>query len=101
MTGCVAINPTSTANLRAQDGSTRTEPKTMLNYSDAQFGASPTWQDGQEIIFTNCSMIDGEGREWNTGARAATAVGKPARPTTALSLSYPGDYGCARITLLK
>jgi hypothetical protein len=91
MTGCIAINPNSTSEPRAQDSGPEVV-KTMLNYNNATFGASPTWPDGAEIIFTNCSMIDGAGYEWNTGAKGAS-VTLPANPD--------GDKGYARITKLN
>jgi hypothetical protein len=100
MTGCVAITPTSAANPRAQDGSTRTEPKRMLNYSNNVFGPSLTWQDGQEIIFTNPSMVDGQGYQWNTGAKAGSATGMPNHANPSATMTGNSGNGYARITLL-
>ena len=69
MTGCVAIDPTSISESRAQDSATGTE-KTSLNYNTSLFGASPTWQNGAEIIFTNTSMTAGN----RTGDGYATII---------------------------
>jgi hypothetical protein len=99
MKGCVAINPASTSEPRAQDtnGSTAS-----LNYSNSDFGTSLTWKDGDEIIFTNISMIDGDGHEWNTGAKAATVAGMPDwRKTDGSKMTGNTGHGHARITLLK
>ncbi|MDR2388775.1 MAG: hypothetical protein LBD89_03185 [Tannerellaceae bacterium] len=63
MTGCVAIDPTSNVS-----GNPRTHTgEVSLRYSNSVFGASPTWNNNEEILFTNPSMIDGQGYEWNTG----------------------------------
>ncbi|MDR1500279.1 MAG: hypothetical protein LBI58_04795 [Tannerellaceae bacterium] len=76
MTGCIAIDPTNYGFPRAQD---KIGYDASLNYSDAEFFTSPTWPDGAEILFTNVSMIDGSGYEWNTGVKGAIPVGLPAR----------------------
>jgi hypothetical protein len=100
MTGCVAIDPTNTENpRRAQDPSLRTEPKTMLNYSDAQFGLSPTWADNDEIIFTNPSMVDGAGYEWNTGTRGSQT--NMPNPAGGANITGNTGNGYARITRLN
>ena len=94
MAGCRAINPSSTSNPRATDGM-----DTALNYSDTDFGAtSPTWANGADIVFTNCSMIDGEGYEWNTGAKGIST--KMPNPTTGDGMTGNTGNGYARITLL-
>ncbi|MDR1369005.1 MAG: fimbrillin family protein [Dysgonamonadaceae bacterium] len=90
MSGCVAINPASASDPRAQDAIGNTA---ALNYSSILFGASSTWTDGSEILFTNCSMIDGEGYEWNTGAKGAVATA-PVSPGSS-------GTGYARITRLE
>jgi hypothetical protein len=74
MTGCIAINPTSTANPRAQDTGANT---TALNYNTALFGGSPTWADGGEITFTGCSMVDGAGDMPNPGGGTMTGNSNP------------------------
>jgi hypothetical protein len=99
MTGCVAIDPEDiTTDPRAQDPSLRTEPKTMLNYNNNAFGLSPTWADGQEIIFTNPSMVDGAGYEWNTGTRSATPGAMPNYSGGTMTGNTQSGY--ARITKL-
>jgi hypothetical protein len=94
MTGCVAINPASATEPRAQDTNGITA---ALNYSATLFGASNTWPDGAEILFTSISMIDGEGYEWNTGTKAAVPVGIPASDADTAN----ADNGYARITRLE
>ncbi|MDR1023236.1 MAG: hypothetical protein LBL94_08215 [Prevotellaceae bacterium] len=99
MAGCVAIDPASTSDPRAQDiGSSNTA---ALNYSISAFGASPTWSNGEEITFINCSMIDGAGYEWNTGARAGTSTGMPDwSKTDGSKMAGNTGVGHARITLI-
>jgi hypothetical protein len=97
MTGCVAIDPSDiTNNPRTQD--TASSNTTALNYNTALFGASPTWNDGDEIILTTCSMIDGTGYQWNTGAKADTAGDMP-DPSGGTMTGRTGN-GYARITFL-
>ncbi|MDR0427197.1 MAG: hypothetical protein LBH12_01190 [Dysgonamonadaceae bacterium] len=96
MTGCVAIDPTATNEPRTQDAGANT---TALNYHSS-FGTSPTWADGDEIIFTHCSMIDGRGYEWNTGARAAVSIGVPDLPDGTPLPDGNLNSGRARIMLL-
>jgi hypothetical protein len=99
MAGCVAIDPTNQSEPRTQDTGSNT---TALNYSST-FGSNPTtWSDGQEILFTNPSMIDGEGFEWNTG------TGSRGNQTPMPTYSNPGtfmtgntDHGHARITFIN
>ena len=55
-TGCRAIDPTSTSNPRATDDGTN---QAALNYNDNKFGPSPTWNNGDEIIFTQMQMLAG------------------------------------------
>ena len=56
-TGCVAIRTTDVSNdQRNQDSSLN---KTALNYNTSLFGDSPTWKNGDEIIFTSASTTDG------------------------------------------
>jgi hypothetical protein len=98
MTGCVAIDPTDTTNdPRTQDGDTGIF-KTMLNYYTTGFGTSATWVDGEEILFTNCSMIDGADYQWNTGVKAGTAGTMP-NPSGGTMTGNAGN-GYARITQL-
>jgi hypothetical protein len=101
MTNCVAIDPTSTTNPRTQDTDTNGNPA-ALNYSETVFGtSSPTWSDGEEIIFANPSMIDGLGYEWNTGAKAETATGMPNwSKTDGSTMTGNTGSGHARVTLL-
>jgi hypothetical protein len=97
MKGCVAINLADITNdPRTQD---TTGITTALNYSAALLGASDTWSDGDEILFTNISMVDGEGYEWNTGAKAGSATGMP-NPAGGTMTGNTGN-GYARITLLQ
>jgi hypothetical protein len=98
MTGCVAIDPVSTTEPRAQDTGMGFA-KTALNFSTDTFGTSPTWADGKEITFTNISMIDGAGYEWNTGTKAATPTGMPdwSKTDGSTMTGNTGD-GYARIT---
>jgi hypothetical protein len=97
MTGCMAIDPTSTANPRVQDSNGNIA---ALNYSIAAFGtASPTWGDGSDIIFTGYSMADGAGYAWNTGARAGTSTGMP-NWNGGRAITGNAGHGHARITLL-
>jgi hypothetical protein len=94
MTNCVAIDPTSITEPRAQDSNGNTA---ALNYNSA-FGASPTWNDGADILFTNPSMIDGAGYEWNTGAKGTlTNMPSPAGGT----MTGNTGNGHARITLIS
>ena len=54
MTGCTAIVPSSSATPAADSDAT-------LNYSFSVFGNNtPTWADGADIEFTNCTMLDGK-----------------------------------------
>jgi hypothetical protein len=95
MTSCVAIDPTDIANppKPKQDAGGNT---TALSYSISVFGASVTWSDGDEIIFTSCSMVDGAGYEWSTGAKGAlTKKPNPAGGT----MTGNSGHGYARITL--
>jgi hypothetical protein len=96
MTGCVAIDPESTAEPRAQDSGTGLV-KTALNYNTSLFGASPTFGDGEDILFTDCSMVDGGGYQWNTGEKATTAGTMP-NPSGGTMTGNTGN-GYARITL--
>jgi hypothetical protein len=99
MTNCVAINPAvnTTNNPRTKDtGTTNTQ---ALNYHDTLFGTSPTWSDGDEIEFTNWSMVDGQGYQWNTGAKAGSATGMPNHANNSTMTGNTG-HGYARITLL-
>ena len=100
MTGCVAIDPTDTTNdPRTQDSGTGFA-KTTLNYNNSVFGsANSTWVDGEDILFTNCSMIDGAGYQWNTGVKAGTAGTMP-NPSGGTMTGNSGA-GYARITQLK
>jgi hypothetical protein len=95
MPGCMAINPASTSNPRTQDTN---GDKTALNYSNSIFGgASPTWNDGEDIIFSNPSMVDGQGYQWNTGAKGSqTNMPNPSGST----MQGNTGNGYARITLL-
>jgi hypothetical protein len=34
-------------------------------------GDSVTWSNGEEILFTSYSMVDGAGYEWNTGGKGS------------------------------
>jgi hypothetical protein len=75
MTGCVAIDPTDVTNdLRTQDTGGNTA---ALNYNSTLFGSSPTWNDGDEIIFTNASTIDGDHvmPDWAAAAQCGTMPG--------------------------
>jgi hypothetical protein len=101
MPGCVAIVPTSTANPRTPDTDTNGNPA-ALNHTNAVFGtSSPTWSDGDEIIFANPSMVDGQGYEWNTGEKAETATGMPDwSKTDGSTMTGNTGSGHARITLL-
>jgi hypothetical protein len=95
MTNCVAINPTTTTDPREQDSNGNTA---ALNYNSA-FGTSLTWNNGAEIIFTNYSMIDGAGHEWNTGEKVEPAVGMP-NWNGGGTMTGNAGAGHARITLL-
>jgi hypothetical protein len=95
MTGCVAINPASITEPRAQDASGNT---TALNYNTTLFGISSTWADGEDILFTTPEMIDGNGFDWSSGARAATATGMPS-PSGGTITGNTG-HGYARITYI-
>jgi hypothetical protein len=94
MTNCVAIDPTSITEPRAQDSNGNTA---ALNYNSA-FGTSPTWNDNAEILFTNPSMIDGAGYEWNTGTKG-TLTNMPNWNGGGTMTGNAGN-GHARITLL-
>ena len=95
MTGCVAIDPTATAtDPRVQDTGSNTA---ALNYSVSIFGTSPTWKDNDEIVFTNCSMVDGQGYEWNTGMKASVSTGMPVYPPY---MTGNAGAGYARITMV-
>jgi hypothetical protein len=96
MTGCVAINPASIAEPREQDAIGNAA---ALSYSNSIFNTSPTWNEVAKIIFTNYSMIDGQGYEWNTGAKAGTASAMPHPAGGALATGNTGN-GYARITFL-
>ncbi|MDR0658222.1 MAG: hypothetical protein LBG18_04720 [Mediterranea sp.] len=98
MTGCVAIDPAGiTNNPRTQDSKTGFA-RTTLNYS-ALFGSTnSTWVDGEDILFTNCSMIDGRGYEWNMGVKAETAGTMP-NSSGGMMTGNAGN-GYARITQL-
>jgi hypothetical protein len=99
MPGCVAIDPTDITNdPRTQDSNGNTA---ALNYNEAVFGTSPTWNDGAEILFTNPSMIDGAGYEWNTGAKAATSTGMPNWNSSGATMTGNAGNGHARITLIS
>jgi hypothetical protein len=100
MKGCVAINPASTTEPRAQDSMGATF---ALNYFDTSFGGtSLTWPDGAEILFTSISMVDGEGYEWNTGAKAATSTGMPDwSKTDGSTITGNTTNGYARITRIQ
>jgi hypothetical protein len=97
MAGCVAINPAATNDPRTQD--TNTTNTSALNYTTT-FGSNPTtWIDGQEILCTNPSMIDGEGYEWNTGSRGSqTSMPNPAGGA---NITGNTSHGHARITFIK
>jgi hypothetical protein len=97
MPGCVAISPSATNDPRTQD--TGNDP-TALNYSNATFGASPTWADDEEIRFTEISMVDGTGYEWSSGAKG-TQTGMPdwSQPAGTTMTGNTGA-GHARITCL-
>jgi hypothetical protein len=98
MPGCVAIDPTATNNPRTPD--TGNDP-TALNYSNATFGASPTWADGEEIRFTGISMVDGAGYEWSSGAKAGAVTGMPNwSKTDGTTMTGNTGAGHARITCL-
>jgi hypothetical protein len=98
MPGCVAINPTDITNdPRPQDSNGNTA---ALNYNTAVFGTSPTWNNDAEILFTNPSMIDGEGYEWNTGAKGA-ATDMPDWNSPGSTMTGNTGNGHARITLLE
>jgi hypothetical protein len=97
MTGCVAIDPTSTTEPRAQDSNGNTA---ALNYNEAVFGTSPTWNNGAEILFTNPSMIDGAGYEWNTGAKGSL-TNMPNWSTCCTTITGNIGNGHARITLIS
>ncbi|MDR1881157.1 MAG: fimbrillin family protein [Prevotella sp.] len=97
MTGCVAINPTNTNNPRLQDNGAEAA-KNSLNFTTSVFKYSPTWNDGDEITFTNCSMIDGAGYEWNTGEQASIAGTMP-NPSGGAMTGNTG-HGYARISLV-
>jgi hypothetical protein len=93
MTSCVAIDPTdTTGNPRKQDADE------SMNYNSAVFGPSVTWDDGDEITFTNWSMIDGTGYEWNTGAKGTLT--NMLSPTTGNTITGNPGNGYARIKLL-
>jgi hypothetical protein len=94
MPGCVAINPAATNAPRTQDTQGDTS---ALNYNDAVFGNSLTWNDGDEIIFDNPSMVDGQGYEWNTGAKGSAVVNMPNRSGGTMTGNTGPGY--ARITL--
>jgi hypothetical protein len=97
MTNCVAIDPSDiTNNPRTQD--TASSNTTALNYNQSLFGASPTWNDGDEIILTNCSMIDGTGYQWNTGQKGSAVESMP-DPNGGTMTGKTGN-GYARITFL-
>jgi hypothetical protein len=94
MTGCMATDPADITNdPRTQDAAGSTA---ALNYSSAVFGASATWNDGDEIAFTGWSMIDGAGYEWNTGAKGTLT--NMLSPTGSTVTGNTGN-GHARITL--
>jgi hypothetical protein len=102
MKGCVAIDPTDlSGNPRKQDGGAN---PTALNYNSSIFSAnsSPTWENGEEIIFLNPSMIDGQGHEWNTGSQAATPVGMPGNKSCeCFTMLGNKEHGYARVTLIN
>jgi hypothetical protein len=99
MPGCVAINPASTTEPREQDTNGITA---ALNYSATLFGASNTWPDGAEILFTSISMVDGEGYEWNTGAKSTTTTGMPDwSKTDGSTITGNTGAGYARITRIQ
>ncbi|MDR0658442.1 MAG: fimbrillin family protein [Mediterranea sp.] len=101
MTGCVAIDPTDTTNdPRTQDSGVGILSRATLNYSNTAFGASLTWEDGEDILFTNCSMVDGGGYEWNTGVKAGAAGTMP-NPSGGTMTGNENSHGYARITQLK
>jgi hypothetical protein len=96
MKGCVAINPTATNNPRTRD--TDTANTTALNYTESVFGTSLTWSDGDEIEFASPSMVDGQGYQWNTGAKGSqTNMPNPSGGT----MTGNSGNGYARITLLS
>jgi hypothetical protein len=96
MKGCVAIDPATTTDPRTQDTGNNT---TALNYTSA-FGTSPTWSDGDEILFTNPSMIDGAGYEWNNGTQGSSPTKMP-NPAGGASITGNTGNGYARITRLN
>jgi hypothetical protein len=98
MTGCVAINPANQSDPRTQDtGSV----KTALNYNTTAFGSnSTTWNNNDEILFTNPSMIDGEGYEWNTGSRGSQ-TSMPSYSNPGSTMTGNTGHGHARITFIN
>ena len=99
MAGCIAINPTTNTSGNPRTPDTGSNP-TALNYSSTQFGAINTWAENEEIVFTNCSMVDGAGYEWNTGTKASTPTGMPDYSTGGSVVGNAEKNGYARITLL-
>lgn len=99
--GCVAINPTDVnGNPRKQDSSSNI---LALNYNKGLFGSSPTWQDGDEIIFTDAVMIDGAGYKWLMGAREASPSYQMPDPNGGTYDATVGGHrrtGYARITFV-
>jgi hypothetical protein len=93
MANCVAIDPTinPTSNPRTKDTGGDT---TALNYISA-FGPSPTWNDSDEIRFTDCSMIDGDGYGGD-----GTKTGMPDPSGCGCTMTGNTGPGHARITLL-
>jgi hypothetical protein len=98
MLGCKAIDPALTSNPRTQDTEDTDGDITALNYNKTVFGSSPTWSEGVDIVFTNPSMIDGQGYEWNTGAKVEPAIGMPDWNNDGSTMPGNVGNGHARIT---
>jgi hypothetical protein len=100
MIGCRAIDPASETEPRTPDSGSTATDKATLNYSTDKFGASPTWVNSAAITFTDCSMIDGQGYEWKTGARADAAGTMPDWSNAGAPVTGNTGHGHARITLV-
>jgi hypothetical protein len=99
---CVAINPADTTNdPRPTDSSGNIA---ALNYNKKLFGLSPTWNDGDDIVFTDMVMIDGAGYEWLNGVKEggppSYQMPKPGGGTYSNTERGHLSHGYARVTFL-
>jgi hypothetical protein len=96
MPNCVAIDPADITN----DPRDRDEGNipTALNYKQSVFGRSATWVDGDEIIISEYSMIDGAGYEWNSGQKSDTPIGMPDWNNAVNTVMGNTGQGHARVT---